>query len=208
MVEASDGATAISIFKERSPALVILDVSMGQPDGLEVCRVIRKTSQIPIVMLTNRGEELDEAMCLAIGADDFIAKPVTPRILVLRVATQFRHKNMRDTKLPSILSAGGLTLNLEGRELNVASEVVPLTRTEFDFLRLLMEHPKRVFTREQIAEAIGSSVEFSSDKLLDTHASRIRVKIRDAGGPRVLVAVRGIGYRLMSLDSLNSRKDD
>jgi DNA-binding response OmpR family regulator len=204
VVDCKDGKSALEKFETEKPAVVILDVSMGQPDGLEVCREIRKTSDVPIIMLTNRGEESDEAMCLAVGADDFISKPVTSRILRLRVATQIRHANRSGESASKVLSAGKLSLNLEGRELVVLRQIVNLTRTEFDFLRLLMEQPKRVFTKEQIVEAIGSSYEFSSDKLLDTHASRIRTKIRDAGGPSVPQAVRGVGYRLMAPEALNS----
>lgn len=201
-VEAVDGAMALEKFHELDPDLIVLDVTMGQPDGLEVCRTIRKRSMVPIIMLTSRGEEMDEAMCLAIGADDFITKPTSPRILALRVATQIRHRKVVHAPKTHLLSAGTLTLNLDSRELDVANRAVPLTRTEFDFLRLLMEQPTRVFTREQIIDAIGASVDFSSDKLLDTHASRIRIKVREAGGPKVLLAVRGFGYRLMSIESL------
>jgi DNA-binding response OmpR family regulator len=204
VAEAKDGKTALEKFSVLNPHMMILDVSMGQPDGLEVCREVRKTSNVPIIMLTNRGEETDEAMCLAVGADDFITKPVTARILKLRVATQIRHASRSGEIAPKVLTAGSLALNLEGRELVVGKKIVTLTRTEFDFLRLLMEQPKRVFTKEQMVEAIGSSFEFSSDKLLDTHASRIRIKIRDAGGPSVPQAVRGVGYRLMAPESLNS----
>lgn len=203
IVEAVNGKMALSLFTEINPSVIILDVSMGKPDGLEVCREIRKSSDVSVIMLTNRGDESDEAMCLAVGADDYITKPVTARILGLRVATQVRHRNRQIGKEEPTLSAGNLVMNLDGRELMVIGEPVALTRTEFDFLRILMEQPKRVFTREQVVEAIGSSFEFSSDKLLDTHASRIRAKIRDAGGPNVPQAVRGVGYRLMSLESLN-----
>lgn len=201
-VEAINGAMALEKYEDLDPDLIILDVTMGQPDGMEVCRTIRKHSTVPIIMLTSRNEEMDEAMCLAIGADDFIAKPTSPRILALRVATQLRHRKVVHAPKTNILSAGSLKLNLDSRELEVAGNTVPLTRTEFDFLRLLMEQPKRVVTREQIIEAIGASVDFSSDKLLDTHASRIRIKVRDAGGPKVLIAVRGFGYRLMTDESM------
>ena len=203
VIEAVDGKMALNLFSTTNPSVIILDVSMGKPDGLEVCRQIRKNSDVPVIMLTNRGDESDEAMCLAVGADDYISKPVTARILGLRVATQIRHRNRQTGKEQPTLSAGNLVMNLDGRELEVAGTPVSITRTEFDFLRLLMEQPKRVFTREQVVEAIGSSFEFSSDKLLDTHASRIRSKIRDAGGPNVPQAVRGVGYRLMSMESLN-----
>jgi DNA-binding response OmpR family regulator len=198
VVEAEDGNSALASFNKNKPILVVLDLAMGQPDGFEVCREIRKKSAVPIIMLTNRSEELDEAMCLAAGADDYITKPVSSRILGLRVGTQIRHRSMQKTEQKSILIAGILSLNLETRELMVDNRQISLTRTEFDFVRLLIEQPKRVFTREQVIEAIGGSVDFSSDHLLDTHASRIRIKVKNAGGPKIIDAVRGVGYRLMS----------
>jgi DNA-binding response OmpR family regulator len=199
VIESIDGESALEKFSESKPSVIILDLSIGQPDGFEVCREIRKTSTVPIIMLTNRGEEMDEAMCLAAGADDYITKPVSSRILNLRVTTQLRHRSLRPANSPTLLEAENLQLNTESRELMVGTERVALTKTEYDFFRLLMEQPTRVFTREQVIEAIGGSVDFSSDHLLDTHASRLRLKIKAAGGPRVISAIRGVGYRLIPL---------
>lgn len=196
VIEAADGISALTVFAETNPTVVILDLSMGQPDGFEVCRKIRLTSDVPIIMLTNRNKELDEAMCLAAGADDYIIKPVSAQILGLRVKTQLRRRNISGDRDLNILKSGVLLLDTESRELMVEGIKISLTRTEYDFLYLLMENPKRVFTREQVIEAIGGSVAFSSDSLLDTHASRLRLKIKTAGGPRVIAAVRGVGYRL------------
>lgn len=198
VTEAEDGNKALELFKSVGPSVIILDLSIGQPDGFEVCREIRKSSTVPIIMLTSRDEEMDEAMCLAAGADDYITKPVSARILALRVTTQLRHSANTAVKTNDKIVADVLELNLETRELLVSGKPVELTRTEFDFLRLLIESPKRVYTREQISEAIGTSLEYSSDHLLDTHASRLRVKIKEAGDIKVLHAVRGVGYRLLS----------
>ncbi len=198
VIEASNGADALAIFRKSEPAVIILDLSIGQPDGFEVCREIRKSSTVPIIMLTSHVEEMDEAMCLAAGADDYITKPVSARILALRTTTQIRHRAAQNVVQGAIITAGPLSLNTETRELTVESKKVELTRTEYDFLHLLITNPKRVFTREQIAEAIGSSLEYSSDHLLDTHASRIRMKIREVSEIKVLHAVRGVGYRLLS----------
>jgi DNA-binding response OmpR family regulator len=198
VIEASNGTDALAIFRKSEPAVIILDLSIGQPDGFEVCREIRKSSTVPIIMLTSHVEEMDEAMCLAAGADDYITKPVSARILALRTTTQIRHRAAQNIVQGAIITAGPLTLNTETRELTVESKKVELTRTEYDFLHLLITNPKRVFTREQIAEAIGSSLEYSSDHLLDTHASRIRMKIREFSEIKVLHAVRGVGYRLLS----------
>lgn len=196
VIEAEDGITALTVFAEANPTIVILDLAMGQPDGFEVCRRIRLTSDVSIIMLTNRNKELDEAMCLAAGADDYIIKPVSAQILGLRVKTQLRRRNITGDRDLNIVRSGVLQLDTESRELMVEGIKISLTRTEYDFLYLLMESPKRVFTREQVIEAIGGSVAFSSDSLLDTHASRLRLKIKSAGGPRVIAAVRGVGYRL------------
>ena len=202
IIEAEEGNSALEKVESAEPDLIILDLSIGQPDGMDVCRSIRRNSMVPIIILTSHDGEVDEAMCLALGADDFIVKPVGPRILVLRVATQMRHKKAIAGTKSKLLKADGLVLDLGARELTVEGNRLPLTRIEFEFMELLMREPKRVFTREQIIEAIGGSVDFSSDKLIDTHASRIRVKVRDAGGPSVLIAVRGVGFRLMSPESL------
>jgi two-component system response regulator RegX3 len=141
---------------------------------------------------------MDEAMCLAAGADDYITKPVSARILALRTTTQIRHRMAKNIVDGTLITAGPLTLDTDTRELKVESKPVDLTKTEYDFIHLLIGNPKRVFTREEIAEAIGSSIEYSSDHLLDTHASRIRMKIREVSELKVLHAVRGVGYRLLS----------
>ena len=198
VIEASDGKQALDIFREKEPAIIILDLSIGQPDGFEVCREIRKVSNVPIIMLTSHVEEMDEAMCLAAGADDYITKPVSARILVLRTTTQIRHRSAQLQVQGSVLKAGPLDLDTDSRELIIGRSKIELTRTEYDFVHLLISNPKRVFTREQISEAIGTSIEYSSDHLLDTHASRIRKKIKEVSDIKVLHAVRGVGYRLLS----------
>jgi DNA-binding response OmpR family regulator len=198
VIEAENGTKALEIFRKEEPSVIILDLSIGQPDGFEVCREIRKTSTVPIIMLTSHVEEMDEAMCLAAGADDYITKPVSARILALRTTTQIRHKAAQNKVEGSVITAGRLSLNTDTRDLFVDNQKVELTRTEYDFLRMLFSNPKRVFTREQISEAIGTSLEFSSDHLLDTHASRIRMKVREVSDLKILHAVRGVGYRLMS----------
>jgi DNA-binding response OmpR family regulator len=198
VIEAANGKVALEIFRKKEPATIILDLSIGQPDGFEVCREIRKVSTVPIIMLTSHIEEMDEAMCLAAGADDYITKPVSARILVLRVTTQLRHRAAQTQIVGSKVSAGPLSLDSESRNLIVDGKQIELTRTEFEFLNLLIANPKRVYTREQISEAIGTSHEYSSDHLLDTHASRIRMKIKEVSDIRVLHAVRGVGYRLLS----------
>lgn len=198
VIEAENGTQALEIFRKQEPSVIILDLSIGQPDGFEVCREIRKISTVPIIMLTSHVEEMDEAMCLAAGADDYITKPVSTRILALRTTTQIRHRASQNKVHGPVITAGPLSLNTDTRDLIINEKRIDLTRTEYDFLHLLISNPKRVFTREQISEAIGTSLEYSSDHLLDTHASRIRMKIREVTDLKVLHAVRGVGYRLLS----------
>lgn len=195
---AENGKKALEIFQANDLSAIILDLSIGQPDGFEVCREIRKSSSVPIIMLTSHVEEMDEAMCLAAGADDYITKPVSARILVLRTSTQLRHRARQPRDANTLISAGPLSLNTASRELQVDGVNVPLTRIEYDFLHLLIQNPNRVYTREQISIAIGTSIDFSSDHLLDTHASRIRMKVKEINGTKVLYAVRGVGYRLLN----------
>ena len=196
VIESIDGDGAMKRFEDEKPDLIILDIGIGQPDGIEVCRRIRKVSDVPIVMLTVQDEEIAEAMCLATGANDYITKPVSKIILCLRIKNQLRWIHQGSIEPATILLAENLMLNTLTRELKVDKVVVATTRTEFDFIRLLMQEPNRVFTREQICNEIGISAEFTSDHLLDTHASRLRIKIITAGGPRALSAVRTVGFRL------------
>lgn len=198
VIEAANGTDALALIRTRNPSVVILDLSIGQPDGFEVCREVRKSSTVPIIMLTSHVQEMDEAMCLAAGADDYITKPVSARILALRTSTQIRHRSAVNEVRGSITTFGPISLDLDSREFLVEERKVELTKTEFDFLRLLFSNPKRVFSREEISKAIGSSIEYSSDHLLDTHASRIRMKIKEVSEIKVLHAVRGVGYRLLS----------
>ena len=149
-------------------------------------------------MLTSHVQEMDEAMCLSAGADDYITKPVSAQILALRTATQIRHRLIQSSRSHGSLTAGPLRLDTESREFYVEGKFVELTRTEYDFINLLIHNAKRVYTRNEIASAIGVSLEYSSDHLLDTHVSRIRMKIREVSNLKVLHAVRGVGYRLLS----------
>jgi DNA-binding response OmpR family regulator len=196
VIEAVDGDSALLSFRSQNPDMVLLDIGIGLPDGFEVCRIIRTESSVPIIMLTKRSDEVDEAMCLVAGADDYIRKPVSPRILSLRVASQIRRSKRGNGTETTLLQAGDLTLDVLSRELRVGEVLVPLTKTEFDFIELLIHEPKRIFTREQVISAIGGSSEYSSDHLLDTHASRLRIKIKGAGGPKAISAVRSVGYKL------------
>lgn len=198
VIEAANGTDALHLIRTRKPSVVILDLSIGQPDGFEVCREVRKTSTVPIIILTSHVQEMDEAMCLAAGADDYITKPVSARILALRTSTQIRHLAAVKSMQGSVITFEDLALDTESRDFFIEGKKIELTKTEYDFIGLLFSNPKRVFSREEVSQAIGTSHEFSSDHLLDTHASRIRMKIKEVSEKKVLHAVRGVGYRLLS----------
>ena len=198
VIEAANGTDAIHLIRTRKPSVVILDLSIGQPDGFEVCREVRKTSTVPIIILTSHVQEMDEAMCLAAGADDYITKPVSARILALRTSTQIRHRAAVKSMQGSVITFENLALDTESRDFFIEGKKIELTKTEYDFIGLLFSNPKRVFSREEVSQAIGTSHEYSSDHLLDTHASRIRMKIKEVSEKKVLHAVRGVGYRLLS----------
>ena len=198
VIEAANGTDALHLIRTRKPSVVILDLSIGQPDGFEVCREVRKTSTVPIIILTSHVQEMDEAMCLAAGADDYITKPVSARILALRTSTQIRHLAAVKSMQGSVITFEDLALDTESRDFFIEGKKIELTKTEYDFIGLLFSNPKRVFSREEVSQAIGTSHEYSSDHLLDTHASRIRMKIKEVSEKKVLHAVRGVGYRLLS----------
>ena len=195
--ETQDRATALVLFHEVTPQLIIVDLSIGQSVGFSICIEIRRQSNLPIVILAEKDQAFDEAIFLNAGADDYLNKPINPEVFILRLAIQIRHRLTSGAQYLGTFEADGMALNLETRDFTINGTMIPLTRIEFDFLRLLMEFPKRVQTRRQVFEAIGGSTQYSSDHLLDTHASRLRLKIKSAGGPAVISAVRGVGYRLL-----------
>jgi DNA-binding response OmpR family regulator len=197
VTESEDRATVLLLSQEVIPHIIIVDLSIGQSVGFSICIEIRKHSNVPIVVLAEKDQAIDEAIFLTAGADDYLIKPLNPEVLVLRLAIQIRHRLTSGVQYLGTLEINGLALNLETRDFSTNGTNIPLTRIEFDFMRLLMESPKRVHTRKQVFEAIGGSTQYSSDHLLDTHASRLRLKIKSAGGPKVITAVRGVGFRLL-----------
>ena len=200
VLEAADGARAIEAVDASAPDLVLLDVGLGSRsiDGLEVCRRIRRVSSVPIMLLTSRAEEADQLMGLFAGADDYLVKPVSLRLLPAKVAAVLRRSApAAATPAPATLVSDGLLIDLDARMVRVAGDEVGLTRIQFDLLAALAENPGRVLTREQLVERVWGDW-FGDDHHLDVHLSRLRAKISGAGGPRIAHAVRGVGFRLRS----------
>lgn len=197
VLQVDDGEVALHRFHAHAPDLVILDISLGPRsiDGLEVCRRLRRHTDVPIVFLTARSEDIDQLIGFSAGADDYLAKPVNPRLLLARVTAVLRRaEGTRKEMEPTGVSLDGLDIDLQARTVMVDGVEVGLTRIQFDLLAALAANPKRVVTREQLVERVWGDW-FGDDHHLDVHMSRLRQRISDAGGPRVAHAVRGVGFR-------------
>jgi DNA-binding response OmpR family regulator len=187
---------AKEIFLQRDFSLVIIHVSSLPLRGLELCRWIRAASTVPILMLTQRDEVIDEAMVMAAGADDYVSKPIDSKILTSRINQQISRGQSQRAPRANILIWGPLRMDLSAHQFTIDDAELHLTNTEYQFLQLLMENPHRIFTRNQILEAIGVMKGLGTNQLIDTHASRIRKKIRESGGPDVITVIRSVGFRL------------
>ena len=194
VVEAADGPTGISQYHGHQPDLVVLDIGLGSMDGLEVCRQLRSVGTTPIVFLTSRAEEVDQLVGFAAGADDYVTKPFSPRLLVARVGSVLRRGSGAEEERTRF-EVGPLTIDAESRVATADGVELDLTRTEFDLLAILMENPRRVVTRDMLLERVWGSW-YGDDHVVEVHMSRLRSKVKAASGLRIGVAVRGVGYKL------------
>ena len=194
---ADDGIQALRQVQETLPDLVILDLMLPKVDGMEVCRLIRQESWIPIIMLTARVEEDSRLAGLNSGADDYVSKPFSPKELVARVKAVLRRADpMLSSGGPQHLSFGDLSLDLKEYDVKVKSEPVSLTPTELRLLTMFMRDPGRVFTREQIIERVFERDFDSLDRSIDTHISNLRRKLQRGPGTTYIQTVYGVGYKL------------
>ena len=185
------------IFSQHSFNLVIVHLGHAQLASLEFVRLIRAASTVPILMLTKRAEIVDEPMIMAAGADDYISIPIDFKVLNSRVNQQIRRGESQRVPRANLLTWDNLEMDLSQHSFKIDEKFVQLTNTEFQFLQLLMENPARIFSRNQILEAIGVMKGIGTDHIVDTHASRIRNKIRENGGPEVISVIRSVGFRLI-----------
>jgi DNA-binding response OmpR family regulator len=194
-LEAADGHRARELLETEPPDLVVLDVMLPGPDGLELCRWIRSHSRLPIIMLTARGEESDRIVGLELGADDYVTKPFSPRELTARVRTVLRRSEPADADAKR-LSFDGLALDASTRQVTLKGEPVRLTAKEFDLLWFLASHPQRVFSRDDIMRRIWGYSAALDTGTLTVHVRRLREKLEDdPSHPSRLETVWGIGYR-------------
>jgi DNA-binding response OmpR family regulator len=185
------------IFSQHSFNLVIVHLGHAQLASLEFVRLIRAASTVPILMLTKRAEIVDEPMIMAAGADDYISIPIDFKVLNSRVNQQIRRGESQRVPRANLLTWDNLEMDLSQHSFKIDEKFVQLTNMEFQFLQLLMENPARIFSRNQILEAIGVMKGIGTDHIVDTHASRIRNKIRENGGPEVISVIRSVGFRLI-----------
>jgi DNA-binding response OmpR family regulator len=193
--EAGDGETALGAMRGARADLVVLDLMLPGIDGLEVCRRLRETSDVPIIMLTALGEETDRLVGLRLGADDYVTKPFSPRELVLRVDSVLRRVRRTSEPEGGVVADGDLVIDAAQHVVTLAGERLPLTVREFDLLRFLVSHAGVAWSREQLLREVwGWS--FGDQSTVTVHVRRLREKVEeDPTRPRRLVTVWGVGYR-------------
>ncbi|MGE5288588.1 MAG: response regulator [Micromonosporaceae bacterium] len=196
---ALDGEHALELARTADPDVVVLDLMLPGIDGVEVCRRLRTFTDAYVIMLTARAEEVDKLIGLAVGADDYLTKPFSPRELVARVKAMLRRprtSRVGDGEAP-VRRFGDLVIDPAAREVTVAGTPVELTRLEFDLLDVLSARPRVVFTRRQLVDRVWGEDWFGDDHIVDVHVVRLRRKLGDdATSPRYVLTARGVGYRM------------
>jgi DNA-binding response OmpR family regulator len=192
VVLAHDGREALFAFRHEQPDAVILDVMMPHLDGFAVARQIRKESAAPILMLTARDDEFDQALGLELGADDYVTKPFSPRVLVARIRAVLRRAGDSLAAEPTVLRVGPVSLNQESHMATCADMPLDLTRSEFDLLATLMARPGRVFTRMELLEQIHGEAFAAYERTIDVHVKNLRAKLSSD----LIETVYGVGYRM------------
>ena len=209
-IEASDGITAVNIALEKKPDLILLDIMLPKLDGLSVCKRIKNSLNVPILMLTAKDGEIDKILGLELGADDYITKPFSVRELVARVKANLRKVDAvsgnkkveviideEEKKKESKIQVGDLELDLDKFEVKVRGEVIDLTLREFEVLKYLASQPDQVVTREVLLEKVWGYEYYGDIRTVDVTVRRIREKIeRDTSAPKLLITKRGVGYYL------------
>jgi two-component system response regulator RegX3 len=200
VVSACDGDYALELFKQEFPDLVILDLMLPGIDGMNVCRMIRRGSPVPVIMLTAKNDEVDKIVGLEIGADDYITKPFNFRELLARIKSALRRPEMEgyEQEDPSdIVELGELTIDFSRREVRRAGRLIPMPLKEYELLAVMARRPGRVFERDDLLVRIWGDDFYGEEKTLDVHVRRLRARIEpDSASPRYVVTVRGVGYKL------------
>ncbi|MGO1770301.1 MAG: response regulator [Microbacterium sp.] len=194
---AEDGDQALTGFRERGADVILLDLMLPGMPGTEVCRQVRTTSAVPIIMLTAKDSEIDIVVGLELGADDYVTKPYSARELLARMRAVLRRSQQDEAEVDErVLTGGRVTLDVDRHTVAVDGEPINMPLKEFELLELLMRNAGRVLTRGQLIDRVWGSDYFGDTKTLDVHIKRIRSRIEEVpGSPEMLVTVRGLGYR-------------
>ncbi|MGB0845294.1 MAG: response regulator transcription factor [Thiolinea sp.] len=196
---ANDGKQALDAFRRQPADLIVLDINMPEMDGLEVCRELRKLSEVPILFLSSRDDEIDRILGLEIGGDDYVTKPFSPRELVARInAILKRTQNTAPAPQSDHIQQGKLRLSPEQHQASWDSQLISLTATEFAILLLMARGPGRVYNRDHIMQNAYDNNVYVSDRTIDSHIRHIRQKFADRGCESIIETVHGVGYKLAS----------
>jgi DNA-binding response OmpR family regulator len=201
VVQARDGEEALERFEAERIDLVVLDLMLPKLDGLEVCKRLRASSSVPIIMLTARDDELDKVLGLELGADDYITKPFSIREFRSRVRALLRRAATPPPAAADdeVIEADGLRIDLAKRDVEVDGQAAQLTYVEFELLRTLASHPGRVYTREMLLQALWGGSDYREPRTIDVHVRHLREKLEpDPREPQFILTVRGVGYRFRS----------
>ena len=191
---AYDGQAGIDEFERETPSLVVLDIMMPRKDGWEVLKHIRKTSSVPVIMLTAKGETFDKVLGLELGADDYIVKPFDTKEFIARVKAVSRRAGKQEEEEKEI-SYEGLTINISNYTVLYRGEIVEMPPKEIELLYFLASHPNKVFTREQLLQQVWDFEFFGDSRTVDVHVKRLRKKLCDEGNPWEIKTVWGVGYK-------------
>lgn len=195
VAQAADGKQALEKLAAKPYDCMVLDITMPEMDGLEVCRQVRKNSEMPILFLSSRDEEIDRIIGFEIGGDDYIAKPFSPRELVARVQAVLKRTSPKPQTVAKTLQKGELLLDTERYAAQWQGRGIVLTATEFMLLATLLRHPDKVYTRDELMDGAYDDITVS-DRTIDSHIRRIRQKFAEIGAGQVIETLHGIGYKL------------
>jgi DNA-binding response OmpR family regulator len=200
---ACDGEEAIKLFDEKNPEVVLLDVMMPKVDGYEVCRKIRSKSNVPVILITARGEDFDKIMGLDIGADDYIVKPFSPREVMARVRAVMRRmtKAAKENESENVIKVSNLEINLDEYTLHIGGKKISLTKKEIETMWTLASNPNKVFTRDNLLDSLWGFDYFGDSRTVDSHIKRLRAKLDTEEHPSwTIKTIWGVGYKFEVID--------
>ena len=194
-VSAKNGTEALAKFRSENPDLIILDIMIPEPDGWQVCREIRRSSNVPIIMLTAKSETFDKVLGLELGADDYLTKPFETKELVARVKAVLRRTETKEGEQKKVITFENLSINIDNYELEINGKLIDVPPKELELMYFLASNPNRVYTREQLLEEVWGFDYFGDSRTVDVHIKRLREKLESVEGNWQLKTVWGVGYK-------------